>query len=284
VAEERGLTQGGPADLYLEGSDQHRGWFQSSLLTSVASRGMAPYKTVLTHGFVLDEKGYKMSKSVGNVVDPRLVIQGGKDLKKDPAYGADVLRLWVASVDYTNDVCIGDGIIKQTFDAYKKLRGTIRYLLGNIADYNPATDAVPYADLPEVDRYCLAKLDELEKEVSDAYSSFQFYRVVQALSSFNSAFLSTFYLDMAKDRLYIRDTNAFARRSCQTTLDLVLTRLLKMLAPVLPHMAEDAFQSLPYPTDVDSVFMSGWGGECLPCDVFVTLTLLSVPTVCRCLP
>eukprot|EP00976_Prorocentrum_cordatum_P116643 1196191-Prorocentrum_minimum.AAC.9 len=184
-----------------------------------------------------------MSKSLGNVVDPRLVIDGGKDKKAAPAYGADVLRLWVASVDYTTDVCIGDNIIKQTFEAYRKVRGTVRYLLGNLSDYDPAEDAVPYAELPAVDRYTLAKLAALEKEAAAAYDSFQFYRVFQkvadwpelllagrvrqALTSFNSQFLSTFYLDMAKDRLYIRDKSSFARRSCQTTLDAILTTLVR---------------------------------------------------------
>merc|ERR1711871_815008 len=137
-----------PADMYLEGSDQHRGWFQSSLLTSVASQGKAPYKTVLTHGFVLDEKGYKMSKSLGNVIDPKQIILGGKNQKADPPYGADVLRLWVSSVNYASDVCIGPSIIKQSFDAYRKLRNTARYLLGNLHDFDPAAHTVEYEDLP----------------------------------------------------------------------------------------------------------------------------------------
>merc|ERR1719454_2582999 len=149
-----------PVDLYLEGSDQHRGWFQSSLLTSVAVNGYAPYKTVLTHGFVLDEKGYKMSKSLGNVIDPNLVINGGKDLKKQPGYGADVLRLWVSSVNYASDVCIGEGIIKQIFESYRKLRNTARYLIGSLSDYDPATHAVPYEDLPALDRYIISILDD----------------------------------------------------------------------------------------------------------------------------
>ena len=136
--------------MYLEGSDQHRGWFQSSLLTGVAAEGVAPYKTILTHGFVLDEKGYKMSKSLGNVVDPRLVIEGGKNQKQEPAFGADTLRLWVASTDYTSDVLIGGNILKQTSDAYRKLRGTIRFLMGNVNDFDPAEDAVPLRRAPRV--------------------------------------------------------------------------------------------------------------------------------------
>ena len=155
-----------PADLYLEGSDQHRGWFQSSLLTSVAAKGItggsAPYKAVLTHGFVLDEKGFKMSKSLGNVIDPAEVIDGDpKQPKARPAFGADVLRLWVASVNYAADVCIGDGIVKQTADTYRKLRNTARFLLGNLHDYEPAKHAVAYSELPALDRYILRQLDKL---------------------------------------------------------------------------------------------------------------------------
>ena len=154
---EKGLSY--PADIYLEGSDQHRGWFQSSLLTSVAAnKGQAPYKAVLTHGFVLDEKGFKMSKSLGNVVNPLQVIEGGNNRKLEPAYGADVLRLWVSSVDYAGDVRVGSNIIKQTFESYRKLRNTARYLIGNLDDYNPATDAIPYDDLPSMDKWMLGTL------------------------------------------------------------------------------------------------------------------------------
>ena len=165
-----------PADLYLEGSDQHRGWFQSSLLTGVAAMGKAPYKAVLTHGFVLDEKGYKMSKSVGNVVDPRSVIEGGKDQKKQPGLGADVLRLWVASVDYTTDVMIGGFILQQIADTYRKLRGTLRFLVGNIHDFDPEKNSVPYEELPLTDRYILSAFADLEEEVKSAYDSYQFYK------------------------------------------------------------------------------------------------------------
>ncbi|KAK3284624.1 hypothetical protein CYMTET_7727 [Cymbomonas tetramitiformis] len=248
-----------PADLYLEGSDQHRGWFQSSLLTGVAARGSAPYKQVLTHGFVLDEKGFKMSKSLGNVIDPRLVIEGGKNEKKDPAYGADVLRLWVASVDYTSDVLIGTNLIKQTFDSYRKLRNTMRYLLGNTCDFNPSTDLVPYQDLPAVDRLALARLAELVDETKTAYDQFQFYRVFQAVTSFNTVFLSNFYLDQAKDRLYIRAKDDPARRTCQTVLHHVITYMMPMMAPVLPHMMEDVYLAMPH-KEKESVFEAGWHG------------------------
>ena len=172
---------GYPVDLYLEGSDQHRGWFQSSLLTSVAANGKAPYKAVLTHGFVLDEKGYKMSKSLGNVIDPRRVIDGGPNLKKEPAYGADVLRLWVASVNYAADVCIGPSIIKQTFEAYRKLRNTARYMLGNLHDFNPSEHAVPYDELPALDRYTLGLVTEAVAEAKAGYDEFQFARALGAL-------------------------------------------------------------------------------------------------------
>lgn len=214
--------------MYLEGSDQHRGWFQSSLLTSVACNGCAPYKSVLTHGFVLDEKGYKMSKSLGNVINPTEIIEGGRDLKKQPAYGADVLRLWVASVDYSGDVCIGDNIVKQTFEAYRKLRNTARYLLGNLADFQPSLHAVSYDSLPSLDKWMLGRLAAVLKEVNNAYSEYQFYRATQELIKFSTVDLSNFYLDIAKDRLYISDVDDFRRRSCQTVLHMCLEGFAKV--------------------------------------------------------
>jgi len=246
-----------PADMYLEGSDQHRGWFQSSLLTSVAANGIAPYKTVLTHGFVMDEKGFKMSKSLGNVVSPTLIIEGGNNKKQQPAYGADVLRLWVASCDYTSDMCIGDGIIKQTFENYRKFRNTARYLLGNLADYDPAVDAVPYDDLPSLDKYLLGRLSATLAEVTEAFDDYQFYRATQALTRFATADLSNFYLDVAKDRLYISPTADARRRSCQTVLAACLEGFSKAVAPILPHLAEDIWQNLPYDKPTDSVFEGG---------------------------
>ena len=247
-----------PADLYLEGSDQHRGWFQSSLLTSVAANGVAPYRAVLTHGFVLDDKGMKMSKSVGNVVDPRSIILGGKDQKKDPPYGADVLRLWVASVDYSSDVMIGGRIIGQVADVYRKLRFTLRFLLGNLSDFEPATHAVPHAELAATDRYILHRFAALIEECEAAYASFQFYKVYQALQRFVVLDLSNFYLDVAKDRLYIRGAESVDRRSCQTTLNALLSGMLPLIASLVPHMAEDAYQSLPYAASKTSVFQAGW--------------------------
>jgi isoleucyl-tRNA synthetase len=238
-----------PADIYLEGSDQHRGWFQSSLLTSVATNGVAPYKTVLTHGFVLDEKGRKMSKSEGNVVDPALVIK---------EYGADVLRLWVSSVDYSADVPLGKNILKQQSDVYRKIRNTAKFLLGNLHDFDPAKDAVPFEELPELDRYMLHRMGEVFVEVQDAFETFQFSRFFQTVQNFCTVDLSNFYLDIAKDRLYISATDAHRRRSCQTVIAIAIENLARAIAPVLCHMAEDIWQYIPYPTPYKSVFEAGW--------------------------
>jgi isoleucyl-tRNA synthetase len=247
-----------PVDMYLEGSDQHRGWFQSSLLTSVATNGIAPYQTVLTHGFVLDEKGNKMSKSLGNVVDPNMIINGGKNQKQQPPYGADVLRLWVSSVDYSNDVRIGDSIIKQLADVYRKIRNTARFLLGNIHDFDPAKDAIPYEDLPELDKYILQETYQVFSEITEAFESFQFFKFFQKVQNFCVVDLSNFYLDIAKDRLYISALNSPRRRSCQTVMSIIVENLAKAIAPVLCHMAEDIWQNLPYETGFKSVFEAGW--------------------------
>jgi isoleucyl-tRNA synthetase len=257
VAEQR-QELGYPADLYLEGSDQHRGWFQSSLLTSVAANGCAPYRTVLTHGFALDENGRKMSKSLGNVLDPAVIINGGKNQQQEPPYGADVLRLWVSSVDYSADVLIGKTILKQMADVYRKIRNTARFLLGNLHDFEPARDAVPYAQLPELDRYMLHRITEVFGEVQEAFDSFQFFRFFQTVQNFCVVDLSNFYLDIAKDRLYISGENAARRRSCQTVLAIALENLATAIAPVLCHMAEDIWQFLPYETPYASVFQAGW--------------------------
>ncbi|MGB5136854.1 MAG: isoleucine--tRNA ligase [Prochlorococcaceae cyanobacterium] len=252
-----------PADLYLEGSDQHRGWFQSSLLTSVAVNGDAPYRRVLTHGFTLDEKGRKMSKSLGNVVDPAVLVEGGKNEKQEPAYGADVLRLWVSSVDYSADVPLGPGIVKQLADVYRKVRNTARYLLGNLHDFNPRPpgeggDAVPYAELPLLDQWMLQRTAALIDAVTGDFERFEFYRFFQALQNFCVVDLSNVYLDIAKDRLYVSGAGDFRRRSCQTVLSLVVERLAGLIAPVLCHMAEDIWQNLPYPVAEASVFERGW--------------------------
>ncbi|MFN6517445.1 MAG: isoleucine--tRNA ligase [Nostoc sp. CreGUA01] len=247
-----------PVNIYLEGSDQHRGWFQSSLLTSVAVNDCAPYQTVLTHGFALDEQGRKMSKSEGNVVDPNTIIQGGKNQKVEPAYGADVLRLWVSSVDYSGDVRIGKNIIKQLNDVRGKIRNTARFLLGSLDDFDPETDAVPFEELPELDKYMLHRILEVFEEVTEAFESFQFFRFFQTVQNFCVVDLSNFYLDVAKDRLYISAVDAFRRRSCQTVLKIALENLARAIAPVLCHTAEDIWQYLPYQTPYKSVFESGW--------------------------
>ncbi|HEY9889369.1 MAG TPA: isoleucine--tRNA ligase, partial [Candidatus Obscuribacterales bacterium] len=247
-----------PVEMYLEGSDQHRGWFQSSLLTSVAVNGHAPYRQVLTHGFTLDEQGRKMSKSLGNVVDPRVVIEGGKNQKQEPAYGADVLRLWASSVDYATDVPLGGNILKQMADVYRKIRNTARFLLGNLHDFDPAQDAVAYDDLPALDRYMLHRTTEVFDEVTDAFNTYQFFRFFQTVQNFCVVDLSNFYLDVAKDRLYISAANAPRRRSCQTVLAVVIENLARAIAPVLSHMAEDIWQNLPYAAPTQSVFEAGW--------------------------
>ena len=255
-----------PADVYLEGSDQHRGWFQSSLLTSVAANKVAPYKTVITHGFVLDEKGYKMSKSLGNVVSPLEVIEGGNNKKLKPAYGADLLRLWVASVDYSGDVRAGDGIFKQTSESQRKLRNTARFVLGNLNDFDGKVDKVDYADLPSIDRYTLGLLSEVLKEVDAAYEEYDYSRVVNTLLRFCTADLSNFYLDASKDRLYISNPGDERRRSCQTTLDLILDGVMMAMAPILPHLAEDIWLNRVNVEGEDSgtrssVFQKLWPSE-----------------------
>ncbi|MEB3159013.1 MAG: isoleucine--tRNA ligase [Synechococcus sp.] len=247
-----------PADLYLEGSDQHRGWFQSSLLTSVAVNGHAPYRTVLTHGFALDEKGRKMSKSLGNVVDPMVIIEGGKNQKQEPPYGADVLRLWVSSVDYSADVPIGAGILRQLADVYRKVRNTARYLLGNLHDFDPAHDAIPVEDLPLLDRWMLQRTAVVLDSISEAFENYEFFRFFQLLQNYCVSDLSNFYLDIAKDRLYVSAPNDARRRSCQTVMALIIERLAGAIAPVLCHMAEDIWQNLPYPVKENSVFRRGW--------------------------
>ncbi|MGD1896611.1 MAG: isoleucine--tRNA ligase [Phormidesmis sp.] len=247
-----------PAEVYLEGSDQHRGWFQSSLLTSVATNGHAPYRQVLTHGYVLDENGRKMSKSLGNGVDPKVIIEGGNNKKQEPPYGADVLRLWVSSVDYSGDMRLGNRNVKQMSDVNRKIRNTARFLLGNLHDFDPAKDAVAYDQLPELDQYMLHRMTEVFADVKAAFESYQFFQFFQTVQNFCVVDLSNFYLDIAKERLYISSADSARRRSCQTVLAVAIESLAKAIAPVLSHMAEDIWQSLPYATSAESVFESGW--------------------------
>lgn len=225
-----------PVEMYLEGSDQHRGWFQSSLLTSVMLYDKAPYKSVLTHGFVLDESGRKMSKSLGNVVDPNTVIR---------EYGADVLRLWVASVDYTNDVRIGKNTLHQMAEIYKKVRNTVRFILGNLYDFDPAQHRVPYAQLSHLDRYALHRLHHILGNITDAFEKWEFYRYCHEIQWLCMSDLSALYFDVTKDILYSDAPNAQRRRAVQTVLYEFLATILPVLVPVTPHLAEDIWLSLP---------------------------------------
>ncbi len=240
-----------PVELYLEGSDQHRGWFQSSLLTSVATTGKAPYKSVLTHGFVLDGDGRKMSKSLGNVTRPQEIIK---------IYGADVLRLWAASVDYRNDIKIGDTIIKQLVEIFKKIRNTARFLLGNIYDFDPAKDYVQYDELKNIDKFALHKLNALIKNVTEAFDNYEFYKYFQYLQNFAAVDLSSFYLDIVKDRLYTQGKKSVSRRACQTVLYEISQALTRILVPVMPHQAEDIWTSTPESQKggLESILLSDW--------------------------
>lgn len=248
---------GSPVDLYLEGQDQHRGWFQSSLITSVAVRGEAPYKTVLTHGFCVDGNGRKMSKSIGNVIDPFSIILGGKNPKKEPAYGADVLRLWVASVDFTFDVAISQEIMGNVADNVKKLRNRARFMLGNIYDFDPAKDAIAYSDLPLLDRHVIHGAEEVFEQMTEMYDSYNFSQAMKLLTNFTQD-LSSFYLDVAKDRLYIEKADSARRRSCQTVLRWLTERVARVISPVLTHLAEDIYQSLPGAKAEKSIFLTTW--------------------------
>lgn len=247
-ADELGHT---PVDLYLEGSDQHRGWFQSSLLTSIATQDKSPYKSVLTHGFVFGEDGRKMSKSLGNYIRPDDIIKN---------YGADILRLWAASVDYRNDIKIGNNIIGQLAEIFKKTRNTARFLMGNIFDFDPKTDYVSYSDLKLIDKFALHKLNKLVEEVTEAFENYEFYKYFQSLQNFAAVDLSSFYLDIVKDRLYTAGKKSLSRRACQTVLYETLHTLVRILAPVMPHQAEDIWQNMPdmHKNGVISVLLTNW--------------------------
>ncbi len=225
-----------PADLYLEGSDQYRGWFNSSLVTGVASRGAAPYRQVLTHGFTLDGEGHKMSKSLGNVVDPNEVMT---------TLGADILRLWVASVEYTADVRISDKMMKQIAESYRKIRNTLRFMLGNLSDFDPSKDTVSYDDMGEVDRYMMQKVEKLIEDVNGYYERYAFDDVMRLANRFFIRDLSAFYLDYIKDIVYIEAADDPQRRSAQTVVDHALFVLVRLITPILPHTAEEVYQHYP---------------------------------------
>ena len=224
-----------PADLYLEGSDQHRGWFHSSLLTSVETRNQAPYKSVLTHGFVVDGKGEKMAKSKGNVIAPEKVIK---------AYGVEILRLWVASEDYREDIRISDEILKRLSESYRKIRNTCRFLLGNLHDFDPGAK-VDYQDLEEIDCWALHQLYHLTNRLAKAYSTYEFHAIYHLLHNFCVIDMSAIYLDILKDRLYCSATDAHSRKAAQTTMLSILTTLVKLMAPILPFTAEELWRYLP---------------------------------------
>lgn len=247
-SEELGHT---PVDMYLEGSDQHRGWFQSSLLTSIATQGKAPYKQVLTHGFVFGEDGRKMSKSLGNYIRPDDIIKN---------YGADILRLWAASVDYRNDIKIGNNIVGQLVEIFKKTRNTARFLIGNLFDFDPKVDYVEYDELKNIDKFALHKLNKLIAEVTEAFENYEFYKYFQSLQNFAAVDLSSFYLDIVKDRLYTAGKKSLSRRACQTVLFENLMALVKILAPVMPHQAEDIWQNVPEVQrgGLVSILLSDW--------------------------
>ena len=246
VLKNRDYLGGIPADLYLEGSDQHRGWFHSSLLAAVGTTGMAPYKSVLTHGFVVDGKGKKMSKSSGNVVAPEKVIK---------RYGAEILRLWVAAQDYRDDIRISDEILSRLVEAYRRIRNTFRFLLGNLSDFNPATNTLNYDELQEIDRYILHELQKLQQRVLKAYDDYEFHVIYHAVHNFCAITLSSFYLEIVKDRLYTLRADNPARRSTQTILYTVLDTLVRLCAPILSFTTDEVWQHMPESKPGESVHL-----------------------------
>jgi isoleucyl-tRNA synthetase len=237
-----------PADLYLEGSDQHRGWFQSSLLSGCAIDGRAPYKALLTHGFVVDGKGHKMSKSKGNVIAPQQVSD---------KMGADILRLWTASTDYSGELTISDEILKRVVEGYRRIRNTLRFLLANVSDFDAATDMLPVGEWLEIDRYALALTRELQDNCRADYDKYEFHRVVQALQTFCSEDLGGFYLDILKDRLYTTAPKSVARRSAQSALWHITQSFVRLLAPITAFTAEEVWQVLTGEAE-DSIMFQQW--------------------------
>ena len=237
-----------PADLYLEGSDQHRGWFQSSLLTSIGIRNQAPYRGVLTHGFTVDAKGMKMSKSLGNVIAPQKVMQ---------TLGADVLRLWVSATDYRGEMNVSDEILRRMADAYRRIRNTARYLLANLDRFDPAVDCEPAGDMLELDKWVLLETVRLQEEIIRAYGEFQFHLIYQKLHHYCVVTLGSFYLDIIKDRIYTLQRRSPARRSAQTSMYHIAEAFVRWLAPVLSFTADEIWQHLPGRRG-ESVFLEEW--------------------------
>lgn len=239
-----------PAELYLEGSDQHRGWFQSSLLTSVGAYDAAPFKTVLTHGFIVDGDGRKMSKSLGNTISPLDVVQ---------KYGADIIRLWAAAADYSQDISVSEEILERTSEAYRRMRNTFRFLLSNLNDFEMA-EAVAWEQMPELDRYALVTLSDLVDRVTRAYDDWKFHQVYHSVYGYCGTELSSFYLDVLKDRLYADGADSDSRRSAQTVLAMILTSLVRVVAPILSFTAEEVWQFMPEEMreGIESVHLAGW--------------------------
>jgi isoleucyl-tRNA synthetase len=237
-----------PGDIYLEGSDQHRGWFQSSLLTSVAMHGRAPYRAVLTHGFTVDESGRKMSKSLGNILAPQ---------KLTSTLGADVVRLWIAATDYANEMSVSDEIFKRMADSYRRMRNTLRFLLGNLHDFDPNRDAVAFDDLVAIDQWAIAKSFALQNDVVTAYRNYEFHDIYQEIHNFCVVELGGFYLDIIKDRLYTTGADSAPRRSAQTALNHLAQAMVRWLAPILSYTAEEAWSHLPGILN-ESVFLNAW--------------------------
>ena len=237
-----------PVDLYLEGSDQHRGWFQTSLLSSVAVNGCAPYKQVLTHGFTVDANGHKMSKSLGNVIAPEQIIK---------TLGADVLRLWVAATDYRGELHVSDEILKRTSDTYRRIRNTARFLLANLHDFDPSINCITNNDMLMLDRWIVERARQLQQLIIEAYAQYQFHLIVQKIHNFCVDDLGSFYLDIIKDRQYTGKKEGMPRRSAQTAIYYIVEALVRWLAPILSFTAEEIWQALPGER-VKSVFLAGW--------------------------
>lgn len=236
-----------PADLYLEGSDQHRGWFHTSLLHSVATRGEAPYRSVLTHGFVVDGEGRKMSKSLGNVIAPQEIVS---------KYGAEILRLWVSAEDYRDDVRVSGEIVERLVEAYRKIRNTLRFLIGNLYNFNPERDLVQKEDMLEIDRYILQRLQKLVKKIRNSYNEYLFHEVYHSIYNFCVVDLSSFYLDILKDRIYTFKRDSKERRSGQTAFYIILDTLTRLIAPVLSFTAEEVWQAIPVKNKAESVLLT----------------------------